>query len=141
MIADDLRNFCKQFQVEEIPYDPAMSRYFATKLAEEGLPLVEIRQAPMFFTQPLIQVENLVLERKLEHDANPVMTWMMSNVVVRVSKITGLKHPTKEREENKIDGPVASLLALGRAMIGGSSEHLQAFIDLDDVQTSAKVPA
>ena len=36
------------------------------------------------------------------------MTWMMSNVVVRVSKITGLKHPTKEREENKIDGPVAS---------------------------------
>ena len=72
-----------------------MSRYFATKLSEEGLPLVEIRRAPLFFTQPLIQVENLVLERKLEHDANPVMTWMMSNVVVRVSKITGLKHPTK----------------------------------------------
>ena len=115
--ADDPRNFYKQFDVQEIPYDPAMSRYFATKLAEEGLPLVEIRQAPMFFTQPLIQVENLVLERKLEHDANPVMTWMMSNVVVRVSKITGLKHPTKEREENKIDGPVAALLAIGRALV------------------------
>ena len=50
VIADDLRNFCKQFDVQEIPYDPAMSRYFATKLAEEGLPLVEIRRAPMFFT-------------------------------------------------------------------------------------------
>lgn len=123
VIADDLRNFCKQFRVQEIPYDPAMSRYFATKLAEEGLPLVEIRQAPMFFTQPLIQVENLVLERKLEHDANPVMTWMMSNVVVRVSKITGLKHPTKEREENKIDGPVASLLSLGRAMLNESTGY------------------
>lgn len=118
VIADDLRNFSRQFQVQEIPYDPALSRYFATKLAEEGLPLVEIRQAPMFFTQPLIQVENLVLEQKLEHDANPVMTWMMSNVVVRVSKITGLKHPTKEREENKIDGPVAALLALGRSISG-----------------------
>lgn len=116
VIADDLRNFCQQFDVQEIPFDPAMSRYFATKLVEEGLPLVEIRQAPLFYTQPLIQVENLVLERKLEHDANPVMTWMMSNVVVRVSKITGLKHPTKERDENKIDGPVASLLALGRAI-------------------------
>ena len=64
-----------------------------------------------------MRVENLVLERKLEHDANPVMTWMMSNVVVRVSKITGLKHPTKEREENKIDGPVAALLALGRSLV------------------------
>ena len=128
VIADDLRNFCKQFQVEEIPYDPAMSRYFATKLSEEGLPLVEIRQAPLFFTQPLIQVENMVLERKLEHDANPVMTWMMSNVVVRVSKITGLKHPTKEREENKIDGPVASLLALGRSMINATTATPQIYV-------------
>jgi phage terminase large subunit-like protein len=120
VIADDLRNDCKTFDVQEIAFDPAMSRYFATKLVEEGLPLVEIRQAPMFYTQPLIQVENLVLERKLTHDANPVMTWMISNVVVTVSRITGLKHPTKSREENKIDGPVAALMALGRAMLNQS---------------------
>jgi phage terminase large subunit-like protein len=139
VIADDLRNYCQQFDVQEIPFDPALSRYFATKLVEEGLPLVEIRQAPMFFTQPLIQVENLVLERKLEHDDNPVMTWMISNVVVTKSKVTGLKHPTKAREENKIDGPVAGLLALGRAMLNGSNEHSQAFVDLNApaVQTSA----
>jgi phage terminase large subunit-like protein len=117
-IADDLRSFCQQFQVQEIPFDPALSRYFASKLVEEGLPLVEIRQTPLFFTQPLIQIENLVLERKLEHDDNPVMTWMISNVVVHKSKVTGLKHPTKAREENKIDGPVAAMLALGRAMLG-----------------------
>jgi len=124
VIADDLRSYCSQFDVQEIPFDPAMSRYFATKLVEEGLPLVEIRQAPMFFTQPLIHIENLVLERKVRHDGNPVMTWMMSNVMVTKSRITGLKHPTKSREENKIDGPVAMLMALGRAMVnadGGSS--------------------
>lgn len=116
VIADDLRRYCKEFDVREIPFDPAMSRYFATKLIEEGLPLVEVRQAPMFFTQPLIQVENLVLERKLEFDGNPVFTWMMGNVEVSVSKFSGLKHPTKAREENKIDGPVAMLMAMGRAM-------------------------
>ena len=121
VIADDLRNYCGRFQVQEIPFDPAMSRYFATKLVDEGLPMVEVRQAPMFFTQPLIQTENLVLERKLQHDANPVMTWMVSNVTVTTSRISGLKHPTKAREENKIDGPVAMFLALGRAMLGNSS--------------------
>jgi phage terminase large subunit-like protein len=142
VIADDLRNYCQTFDVQEIPFDPALSRYFATKLVAEGLPLVEIRQAPMFFTQPLIQVENLVLERKLEHDDNPVMTWMISNVVVTKSKVTGLKHPTKAREENKIDGPVAGLLALGRALMNGSDAHAQAFLDLngDEVQTSAEAP-
>ncbi len=138
-IADDLRSDCTRFDVQEIAYDPALSRYFATKLTEEGLPMVEIRQAPMFYTQPLIQVENLVLERKLAHEGNPVMAWMMSNVVVTTSRITGLKHPTKARPENKIDGPVAALMALGRAMVNGSTGHQQAFIDLNaaDVQTPA----
>ena len=34
--------------LREIPFDPALSRYFASKLVQEGLPLVEIRQAPLF---------------------------------------------------------------------------------------------
>ena len=118
VIADDLRRFCTDHQVQEIPFDPALSRYFASKLVEEGLPLVEIRQAPMFFTQPLIHIENLVLEKKLHFDGNPVFTWMVSNVEVQTSKFSGLKHPTKSRDENKIDGPVALFMALGRAMVG-----------------------
>ncbi|WP_333985122.1 terminase large subunit [Burkholderia orbicola] len=118
LIADDIRRFCGMFDVQEIPFDPAMSRYFATQLVKEGLPLVEIRQAPIFFTQPIIQTENLVLEGKLRFDGNPAMTWMVSNVVVTTSRYNGLKHPTKERPENKIDGPVAMFLALGRAMMG-----------------------
>lgn len=131
VIADDLRTYCQQFDVQEIPFDPALSRYFATKLIEEGLPLVEVRQAPMFFTQPLIQTENLVLERKLHHDGNPVMTWMISNVEVTTSKFNGLKHPTKSREENKIDGPVAMFLALGRAMQPSEPEPTPEIITLD----------
>ncbi|MDN7413130.1 terminase large subunit [Burkholderia vietnamiensis] len=122
LIADDIRRFCGMFDVQEIPFDPAMSRYFATQLVKEGLPLVEIRQAPIFFTQPIIQTENLVLEGKLKFDGNPAMTWMVSNVVVTTSRYNGLKHPTKERPENKIDGPVAMFLALGRAMMGDESD-------------------
>ncbi|VWD22922.1 terminase large subunit [Burkholderia contaminans] len=122
LIADDIRRFCGMFDVQEIPFDPAMSRYFATQLVKEGLPLVEIRQAPIFFTQPIIQTENLVLEGKLRFDGNPAMTWMVSNVVVTTSRYNGLKHPTKERPENKIDGPVAMFLALGRAMMGDEND-------------------
>ena len=137
VIADDLRRFCTEFDVQEIPFDPAMSRYFATKLVEEGLPLVEVRQAPMFFTQPLIHIENLVLEKKLHFDGNPVFTWMMGNVEVSVSKFSGLKHPTKSRDENKIDGPVALLMGLGRAMeTQTSDDHTQGFVDLNQMETT-----
>jgi len=116
VVADDLRSACARFDVQEIDFDPALSMYFAGKLIEEGLPMVEITQRALFFTPPLIQVENLVHEGKLRHEGNPVMTWMVSNLVVKVSKFNELRAPTKERPENKIDGPIAMLMALGRAL-------------------------
>lgn len=129
VLAEDMRRFCKQFDVQEIAFDPALSMYFAGKLIEEGLPLVEIAQRAMFFTPPLIQVENLVLEKKLKFDGNPVMTWMVSNLVVKVSKFNELRSPTKERPENKIDGPMAMLMALGRALSVGHPENLDDFLN------------
>lgn len=131
VVADDLRELCRTFDVQEIAFDPALSMYFAGKLIEEGLPLVEITQRALFFTPPLIQVENLVLEKKLRHDANPVMTWMVSNLVVKVSKFNELRSPTKERPENKIDGPMAMLMALGRALATVESTDItQGFVSL-----------
>jgi len=132
VLAEDMRRDCLLFDMQEIAFDPALSMYFAGKLIEEGLPLVEIAQRALFFTPPLIQVENVVLEKKLRHDGNPVMSWMISNVVVKVSKFNELRSPTKERPENKIDGPMAMLMALGRAMsINGSDMHDTPFIDLN----------
>lgn len=115
-IADDLRRYCSQWNVQEVAFDPALSMYFAGELIKEGMPLVEIAQRAMFFTPALIQVENMVREGTLAHDGNPVMTWMVSNLVVKVSKFNELMSPTKERPENKIDGPIAMLMALGRAL-------------------------
>ena len=117
VIAEDLRSDSRIHEIKEIAFDPALSMYFAGKLIEEGLPLVEIQQRSMFFTQVLIQVENLVLGGKLRHDGNPVMTWMISNLVVKVSKFNELRSPTKDRDEDKIDGAIAMLMALGRALV------------------------
>lgn len=131
VVAEDLRSLCRTLDVQEIAFDPALSMYFAGKLIEEGLPLVEITQRAMFFTPPLIQVENLVLEHKLRHDGNPVMTWMVSNLVVKVSKFNELRAPTKERPENKIDGPMAMLMALGRALATADNNTItQGFVEL-----------
>lgn len=125
VIAEDMRRYCTEFDMQEIAYDPALSRYFATTLLAKGLPLVEITQRATFYTPPLIQVENLVLEKKLKFDGNPVLTWMVSNLVVKISKFNELRSPTKERPENKIDGVMAMLMALGRAMAEIESNEIQ----------------
>jgi len=130
-IADDLRADCVLHDIEEVAFDPALSMYFARKLLEEGLPLVEIQQKAMYFTQVLLQLENLVLAGKIRHDGNPVLTWMVSNLVVKKSKFNELLSPTKDRDDNKIDGALALLMAFGRALgMEVSDEVTQGFVSL-----------
>lgn len=118
VIAADMREYTGKFDMQAIGYDRKFAAYFANKLIEDGLPMVEINQTSSNFTLPVIEIENLVLTGDLVHDGNPVMTWMVSNVVMRESKFSGLRHPTKEKRENKIDGPVAMIMAMGRALDG-----------------------
>ena len=53
------------------------------------------------------------------------MGWMVSNLVVKQSKFNELMAPTKERPENKIDGPMAMLMALGRALANEPSNTIE----------------
>jgi phage terminase large subunit-like protein len=130
VIRNDIRAFAKKFDVKEVPYDPKFAAYFATKLVEDGLPMVEISQTSSHFTLPIIEIENQVLTGELEHEANTAVEWMIGNVVMRESKFSGLKHPTKEKPSEKIDGPVAMLIAMGRAISGDSNDITQGFVSL-----------
>lgn len=126
IIQADLKSYAKKFNLCEVPYDPYFAMYFATSLAGDGLPMVEFSQTARNMSPAITEVENLVLENKLEHDGNSMMDWMMTNVVVRESKFTGLKHATKERKANKIDGPIALMMALSRALNGEEQVDINA---------------
>lgn len=123
VIRNDITSFNQRFDVKEVPYDPKFAAYFVTKLVEDGLPMVEIAQTSSHFTLPIIEIENLVLTGDLQHDDNSAVEWMVGNVVMRESKFSGLKHPTKERPNEKIDAPVAMLIGMGRALLFANEEE------------------
>jgi phage terminase large subunit-like protein len=55
------------------------------------------------------------------------MTWMMSNVVLKQARSGGpikMYFPTKERNAAKIDGPVAEIMALSRAIVAVPESHV-----------------
>ena len=58
---------------------------------------------------------------RMHHDNCPVLSWMSSNVVVKPYK-TDFKTPTKEKPHNKIDGMVALIMGVGRAMYDNDPE-------------------
>ena len=47
----------------------------------------------------------------------PVLTWMFSNVVSKVDANDNV-YPRKQKPENKIDGVIALIMAMGRLMAG-----------------------
>ena len=64
---------------------------------------------------PTKEFEKLVLTEKIEHFGNPVLRWMLSSTVVKTDPAGNIK-PDKEKSVQKIDGIVASIMALGEWM-------------------------
>jgi len=115
-IENDLIDLCARFEVKEIPYDPWQATQLATRMLDKGLPMVEMRASVANFSEPMKNLEALTLQGKLIHDGDPVLTWMVSNVVAHLDAKDNI-YPRKERPENKIDGVVALIMALNRAQI------------------------
>lgn len=71
---------------------------------------------------PTTEFERRVDQGELRHGDNPVVRWMTSNVSVRMDPAGNMK-PDKQRSSERIDGIVAAVMALGRAIVrdeGGS---------------------
>jgi hypothetical protein len=60
------------------------------------------------------------------HDGDPVLAWMLGNVVGHYDAKENV-YPRKERPENKIDGAVALIMALGRHMVREPPPSFQVF--------------
>lgn len=114
-IQADVKRWQKDFDIIEIPYDNWNATQFATNMTGENLTLVDIPQNVKHLSEPMKESNAMIKARRLHFDGNPVMKWMFSNVVARVDANDNV-FPRKERNENKIDGVVALIMAMSRAM-------------------------
>ena len=119
-IEADLLDLVSRFAVQAVAFDPLQATQLSTRMLAEGLPMIEVRPTVLNFSEPMKTLEALVLQRKLVHDGDPVLTWMASNVVAHLDAKDNI-YPRKERAENKIDGIVALIMALSRAIKPGDS--------------------
>lgn len=115
VIKDEILELCSMFEVVELAYDPFQATMLITELMEEGVPVVEMRPTVLNFSEPMKELDSLIRSGRIKHNGDPVFTWMLSNVTAKLDKKDNV-YPNKERAENKIDGPVALMMALGRAM-------------------------
>lgn len=111
-IEADILEDCSRFRVKSVAYDPWQATQLATRLSDNDVPMVEYRNTVRNMSDPMKWLEALVQDKRLIHEGDPALTWMMGNVVAKRDFKDNV-FPRKEVYENKIDGAVALIMALG----------------------------
>jgi phage terminase large subunit-like protein len=106
----------EKYDIQEISYDRYEASTLVKWLTDEGLVMVPCGQGFVSLSAPTKELENAVLSCRFEHLNDPVTRWMVSNVAIRMDSAGNIK-PDKERSSEKIDGVVAAVMAMSRAML------------------------
>lgn len=122
LVRQSLRDDREQNQVVELPYDPAQMTQFAGEMLEDGFPMVEMRPTVLNFNEPMKKILELVLQGRFHHNGDPVLAWMVSNVVCHLNAKNEIypRKPEGEELQRKIDAVIALIMALGRAIANAS---------------------
>ena len=110
----------KRFHIKEIAFDRWGAVQMVQNLEGLGFTVVPFGQGFKDMSPPSKRLMELVLERNVAHGGHPVLRWMMDNIFVRTDPAGNIK-PDKEKSTEKIDGAVAAIMALDRAVRHGGS--------------------
>lgn len=108
------------FEVGAIGFDPWNTAKLNADLQRDGVDpelLVEVRQGIHTLGEPTKDFERLVITGLMDHGGHPVLGWMAGHVQVRFDENMNFM-PARKRSADKIDGIVASVMALGLTMRG-----------------------
>ena len=102
--------------IREIPIDRWNSTQLQTQLQGDGFTVAQFGQGYASMSAPSKRLEELILSNRLSHAGHPVLAWNAHNVQCAMDPAGNIK-PDKAKSEEKIDGVVALIMALGRAIV------------------------
>ena len=103
------------YNIREIAFDRWGAVQMVQNLEGLGFTVVPFGQGFKDMSPPTKELMKLTLEKKIAHGGHPALTWMMDNIYVRTDPAGNIK-PDKEKSTEKIDGAVALIMALDRAI-------------------------
>lgn len=109
----------ERFNIREIAFDRWGAVQMVQNLEGMGFTVVPFGQGFKDMSPPTKELMKLVLEGKIAHSGHPVLHWMMDNVCARTDPAGNIKMD-KEKSTEKIDGAVATVMALDRAIRCGN---------------------
>ena len=112
----------KQYNIKEIAYDRWGAVQMVQNLEGMGFTIVPFGQGYKDMSPPTKELMKLVLEKKIAHGGNEVLEWMVDNIYIKTDPAGNIK-PDKEKSTEKIDGAIAMIMALDRAIRHGGQQE------------------
>ena len=119
-VEDQVRELYARYNVREIAFDPHLARNMLNNLLEDGFPAVEFRQGWVSMAPAVKELERAIIGRQFRHGGHPILRWNFSNIEVRTDS-AGNRAFHKGKSRDKIDGAVASAMAVARCAAGEST--------------------
>lgn len=119
-IQEDIEQDARRFQIIALGYDPYSATQMAQNLQKAGINVVEVPQRVQQLSEPMKELEAIILDGRLVHDGNPCTAWQFSNVTAKIDANDNA-FPRKEQPESKIDAFVATIIAKRVSMIPAES--------------------
>lgn len=104
---------------DHVPYDLWGAVQMGQNLEGLGFTLAQFGQGYRDMSPPTKELMKLTLEQKIAHNGHPVLRWNMDNIFIKRDPAGNIK-PDKEKSTEKIDGTVATIMALDRAIRCGN---------------------
>lgn len=118
------------------PLDPFGATALAHQLQDEGMAAIAIPQNYTHMSDPMKELEAAIESGRFHHDGNSLMTWCIGNVLGKhLPGNDDIVRPVKESADQKIDGAVALIMALGRVMLGTQTDSLSDHIEQHGIRT------
>lgn len=114
-----------QSHYRELGYDNYNATMLAGHLMADGVPMVDVPMRVNPISPAMRWIEELILERRISHDGNPVLAWCLGNVIVAPDNNQNI-YPRKSAPDRKIDAAVALFIAASRARLWDSAEVFDA---------------
>jgi len=121
-LAKDIAAVLMQYNVLGVAYDRWGSEGVIQSIQKGGFPsgkLDPYKQTTLDMTMPTKELESALMLGKVNHEGNPVLRWMASNVVIYMDSSGGMKFD-KSKSIDKIDGMVAMAMSVGEEMSGAA---------------------
>ena len=109
----------EKYNIRKIAFDRWGAVQMVQNLEGMGFTVVPFGQGFKDMSPPTKELMKLTLEKKIAHGGHPVLRWMADNIFIRTDPAGNIK-ADKEKSTERIDGVIALIMALDRAIRCGN---------------------